>query len=106
MEPPDTRLARPERVAVAADVLLGVALCALVALMVAVGLRDRADPNSLHGGAFAFLGAVLIGLSGLLFLLAAFAVRRRRRGRWGMHLLPRLAPVALYLFGTLGLLGG
>ena len=91
-------LRRWERAVVVLDVVLGVALCALVALMIAIGVADQADPNAPHGGAFLFLGALVIGPSGPLFLLAGLAVWRQWRARWWLHALP-FAPVVVVLFG-------
>lgn len=86
------------------DVVLGLALCAVAAFLVVVGLGAQADPFAPHGGAFELLGALLLGPPGVLFLVAAVGVARRWRGRWWLHLLPVLAPAVLLALGDAGLL--
>ena len=82
------------------DVLLAVGFCGLAALLVVVGVQAQADPNAPHGGAFSFLGALLVGPAGLLFALAGAAVARRWRIRWGLQALPVLVLAWAVLFGV------
>lgn len=93
-----------ERGVVVLDVVLGLAVCVLAGLSLAGGLAGAADPHDPHGGAWGFLGAVLLGPPGLLFFLAAVGVARRWRGRWWLHALPPLAPVLFMALGDAGLL--
>ena len=86
-----------ERAAAAVAAVLEVALCGLAAVLIVSGLSQNADPDSPHGRAFAFLGALLLGPPGALFLLAAVGIARR----WWLHALPALA--VLGLFAVLGL---
>ena len=91
-----------ERAAVAVDAALGVALVAVAAVLLVQSLGARADPYSPHGGAFEMLAAVLLGPPGMLLLVAAVGVARRWRGRWWLHALLLLWPVALYAVGMAG----
>jgi len=91
-----------ERAAVWIDVALGVLLVAVAGYLLVVSLGDRMESTSAYGGVYGLLGAVLLGPPGVLFLLGAVGMARRWRGRWWLHALPLLWPVALFAFGTAG----
>ena len=86
-----------ERVAVGADVVIGVLLVGAAGFLIA-----SAYPVGPHGGAFEMLAAVVLGPPGMLLLVAAVGVARRWRGRWWLHALLLLWPVALYAVGMAG----
>jgi hypothetical protein len=91
-----------ERVAVTVDIAFGLVLCALAAFLIVAAL----NPDTPEGGWFEQFGALVSGPSGLLFLVAALAVRRGWRWRLELHLLPLFAPVVMVALVERGLLGG
>lgn len=96
--PAPKRLHPAERVVAGLDTGLGAVLCLLAAVLYALSAGDQASVNDPHGGAFGVLGAFLMAPSGLLFLLAGHAVRRRWRFRWAIQVLPIAAPLVLLEF--------
>ena len=86
-----------ERVAVGADVVIGGLLVGAAGFLIA-----SAYPVGPHGGAFEMVAAVVLGPPGMLLLVAAVGVARRWRGRWWLHALLLLWPVALYAVGMAG----
>ena len=86
-----------ERAAVGVDVVIGVLLVAAAGFLIA-----SAYPVGPHGGAFEMVVAVVLGPPGMLLLVAAVGVARRWRGRWWLHALLLLWPVALYAVGMAG----